>query len=72
MTNESITRPFVKREIYWAVDRKDKGEQLMILPIHLEEIIPNELDFLLGNIQALKKYKMEDAAFFDKLCKQLK
>ena len=63
ISNLSIMRDFVKREIHYAIKCKKK-----ILPIYLEETLMSPgLDFTIGTIQGIEKYNLD----WNQLCNYL-
>ncbi len=71
LTQTSVTRPNVIREINFSLKRYDNME-ISYFPVYLEKLtLPDELDFSLGGIQGLMKYTWDDEIFYSKLIKQL-
>lgn len=71
LSNTSVTRPNVIREINFILDRYDRGE-VGVCPVYLEEIrLPDDLHFSMGHIQALFKYNMDSERFFRKILKSM-
>ncbi|MHA1454118.1 MAG: TIR domain-containing protein, partial [Promethearchaeota archaeon] len=71
LSEQSVTRPNVIREVDFALKRYDEG-QIWIFPFFLENIIlPDELQFSLGPIQGIFKPNFREDQFYDKIYTQI-
>ncbi len=71
LTQTSVTRPNVIREINYSLNRYDNRE-ISIFPVYLEKFtLPNELKFSMGSIQALMKESWDEDIFYTRLMLQL-